>query len=129
MELINQINLVNNDLIVTTLSHTLTIDKLLENKEFVYVVKTRKDLDGSKTKLLISRSERDIKNNYYLILDVSENKEFDKELISYFKSTFTGNTFSRVLLVSHKQLNQNLNYLFDHTFVSFLVNEYNLDNL
>lgn len=129
MELINQINLVNNDLIVTTLSNTQTINSLLEDKEHIYIVKTREDLDGIKTKLLISRSKEDIKNNYYIVLDLSDKKEFDSNLVTYFKLTFCENTFSRVLLVSHKQLNQNLNFLFDTTFVSFSVNEYSLDNL
>jgi len=129
MELINQINLVNNDLIVTTLSNTQTIEELLNNKEFVYVVRNEKDLEWTKTQLLISRSQQDVKNSYYLVLDVSSESIIDEKLIEKFNEKFTWSTFSRVLLVSHKQLNQGLNYLFNKTFVSFSVNEYSLDNL
>lgn len=128
MELINQINLVSNDLIVTTLANTQTITDLLEDKEHVYVVKSVEQLQGAKTQLLIERSKQDNKNSYYLVLDVSDNN-FDEQVVEYFNKNFIGNTFSRVLLVSHKQLNQKLNFLFDYTFVSFSVNEYSLDNL
>lgn len=129
MELINQINLINNDLIVTTLFNTLSVKELLSIEEFICVINKKEDFESDKTKLLISNSKKDTENNYYLILDISNNEKVDIELIEYFNKNFIWNTFRRVLLVTHKQLHQWINYFLEKTFLSFSSMEYSLNNL